>query len=353
MSEIPSKMRAVTIGGVGDVHVAEYNTPIPKAGEVLIKMTAASICTIDQRAYNGVSAQTDFPTIPGHEGTGVIAAMGEGVKGLKLGDAVIVGRFGCGVCKNCKTKGFGCVEPTDRFDFNPWTNAWGEIGCMSEYVVKPYIHVTKISKDVSPIYAAICEPVSCVVRSVERSRLNWTETAVICGAGIMGLLHVQLAKLKGARVIVSEPDADRRQRALDMGADYAINPLEQDPGEFVKSVTEKGADVVFNTVANPKVFNQCFDMIGQMGRVVAYSSLHPNEPIPIDVGKLHKAQYELIGTNGSSIQDLYHAAKLIESGAVKLETLVDSTYSLDQCVAAFDRACAPDSYRCVFDFSKE
>lgn len=352
MSEIPSKMRAVTIGAVGDVHVAEYDTPTPKAGEVLIKMTAASICTIDQRAYSGVSSQTGFPTIPGHEGTGVIAAMGEGVKGLKIGDAVIVGRFGCGVCKNCKTKGFGCTEPTDRFEFNPNTNAWGEIGCMSQYLIKPYIHVTKISGDVNPIYAALCEPVSCVVRSVERSRLDWTETAVICGAGIMGLLHVQLAKLKGARVIVSEPDAARRQRALDMGADYAIDPTSQDIVKFIMSVTEKGADVVFNTVANPKVFNQCFDMIGMMGRVVAYSSLHPNEPIPIDVGKLHKAQYELIGTNGSSIEDLYHAAKLVESGAVKLETLVDSTYSIDECEAAFKRACAPDSYRCVFDFSK-
>lgn len=111
MSEIPSKMRAVTIGGVGDVHVAEYNTPIPKAGEVLIKMTAASICTIDQRAYNGVSAQTGFPTIPGHEGTGVIAAMGEGVKGLNIGDAVIVGRFGCGVCKTAKPRALAARSP--------------------------------------------------------------------------------------------------------------------------------------------------------------------------------------------------------------------------------------------------
>lgn len=349
---IENKMKAVAICGEGDVKVIELEIPQPKPGEVLIKMQAAAICTVDQRFYNGV-VKGKFPMIAGHEGVGIVEKVGECVHGLKEGDIVVPGRQGCGVCKNCKTKGINCLDPTGRvnFDFHPETRIYGDIGCMSEYMVKQAAHVVKIQGG-DPVELALTEPVSCVLRSVERSRLNWTETAVVVGAGIMGLLHVQLAKLKGARVIVSEVDAKRRQKALELGADYVINPMETDPGEFVHSVTEGGADVVFNTVAISKVFAQAFDMIGVMGRIVAYSNQHPDIPVPIEIGKLHKKQYEIIGTNGSSVQDFYYAAKLIESGSLKLGALVDSVYSKEECGKAFERACKPDSYRCVFDFTK-
>lgn len=346
------KMRAVTVFGVGDVGVREYDIPQPRGGEVLIKMKGASICTLDQRAYTGAT-KGKFPVVSGHEGFGVIAAVGDGVQGLKVGDTVIAGRSGCGVCSNCKTKGIGCVMPNGRGVWNESLGIYGSFGCMSEYTVKSAIHVTKIKADPNSLKYAITEPVSCVVRSVTRSRLTWSESCVIIGAGVMGLLHVQLAKLKGALVIVSETDAVRRQKALDAGADYVVDPNETDLVEFVKRVTEegKGADVVFSTLPIAKLFPQNFAMVSKMGRIVAYSNLVPAEPVPIDIAAVHKNEYEIIGTNGSSIQDIYYAAKLIEQDKVDLDPLIDSVYSINDCKKAYERACAPDSYRCVFDFS--
>lgn len=331
------------------MELREY--PIPELGDtdVLIKMKACAICTVEQRNYSGVTKR--YPGSGGHEGAGVVAAVGKKVGAVQVGDHVIINRESCGYCHNCKLGEWPCLTQ--------WANrakaaASGSKptvrpGLMAQYAVRKEKDLTQISQATPFVQAAIAEPVSCVVRSVKRSRLTMGESVVIIGAGIMGLLHVQLAKLNGGYVIVSETDVRRRELAVQAGADVVFSPMEtEDPAAFVRELTGgRGVDVVFNTVAISSVFEQGMSFLMPTGRIVAYSSQHPDTPVPIKMGQLHSQQYEIIGTIGSTTEDFYRAVQLIETGRVNLDLVIDSTVPLERCKEAFERATVPGTYRVV------
>ena len=120
---------------------------------------------------------------------------------------------------------------------------------------------------------AFTEPLACVVNSVNRTNIELGDDVVVIGGGTMGLLHVMVAKLRGARVIVSEPLEERRERALRLGASAAIDPIHADAVEEVKKLTEgRGAAVVYNTTANPVLMAQAMNMTAPCGTCVAFSS---------------------------------------------------------------------------------
>ncbi len=330
-------MKAITFVDTGKLEMREYPMPKPGHGQVLVHILATAICTVDQRAYKGVT-HPKFPAVQGHEAVGEIAALGEGVEGLAVGDHVILGRHECGFCRNC------------RGDRNNCLNGGGARGFhyFSEYIVKDVPILTKVSNDVPVAWGAMGEPISCVVRSIRRSRLKAGETCVIIGAGIMGLLHTQIAKDMGAKVIVSEPDARRRERAEQAGADFVVDPTAQDPVQFVKDHNDGfGADVVIYAIAIGSAFLQSMEMLDRTGRIVCYSSQHPNEPVPISIGQIHSTEKEIIGTIGSTAQDFTRAAQLLDQKKLNLDLVIDHILPFESYVEAFEKSIVPGTYRVV------
>lgn len=350
------KMKAITLTGVRTVEVREYEKPVPGKHEVLVKMKACALCTVDQRAYQGVT-NNKFPSVQGHEGSGIVEMIGEDVHFIQAGDHVVLQREFCGVCHYCKEGINQCLGRARRR--KEFAEKWepGKLARplnsfetqMAQYLVIQENMLTKISPELSFEEATLTEPISCVLHGINRSRLKMGEVVVVIGAGIMGLIHVQIAKLKGATVIVSEMDEARKKRAREAGADFIVDPSKEDPVSFVKkhSYGRDGADVVFDTVPISTVFEQALEMLARAGRVVAYSSQHPDVPVPLKVGELHSKEIEIIGTMGSNNEETYMATQLLGKGMIRTDLLIDYVFEMEDCKKAFEQAIIPGTYRVV------
>ena len=162
-----------------------------------------------------------------------------------------------------------------------------------------------------------------VINSINRSHINMGDDVVVIGGGVMGLLHVLCAKRQGARVILSETDAKRRAFGLKLGADIVIDPLESDPVEQVKKLTNgRGANVVENTTAIPSVAAQAIQMTAKSGLCNMFSSIHPNEPILVDAGRLHSQEIVVTGTQNGTIETFAQAIDCISKGIIDVKRCV-------------------------------
>lgn len=340
-------MNAIVIQAVEKVELTECIKPCAGPYEVLIQVKSVSLCTVEQRTYLGIK-KFPFPFVGGHEGSGVIAEVGENVSAFQLGDHVVFDFVYCGQCDNCKLgystqcTGIGGAKPTFAFG--------GTVlgGALAEYIVVPWVNVSKISPDVSFDTAALTEPLSCCLHSVNKTRLTFGETVVVVGAGFMGLLQAALCRMRGARVIVSEPDAARREKAVAIGAHIAIDPIASDPVEQIRTLTGgRGADVVINTTPITAVWKQAIGMLARRGRLIAYSSQHPDDPVDIHFGSMHSKEIEFIGTVNPGAEDFVMAARMLSYGLIDLGPLIDSVYPASRAEEAFRRAVCPDSYRVV------
>ncbi|GFK29834.1 MAG: zinc-binding dehydrogenase [Tetragenococcus koreensis] len=192
---------------------------------------------------------------------------------------------------------------------------------------------------------------ACVVNSVEKAGIAFGQDVLIIGGGVMGLLHVQLAKLRGARVIVSEPNEDRQELAQKLGANITFDPAEGDAIEFVKQQTEeRGAEVVFNTTANPKVAQQALDFTAKGGTTFMFSSMHPNELVPTDMGAVHSQERTITGTVSPTITTFYRATQLIAKGLVDVETLLDKAFNYTDATEAFEHGARPETLKTMITF---
>jgi len=349
-------MKAITILDKFNIDLREFEKPAPGVGQVLVQMKCAAICTVDQRAYSGAT-KSRGPQVGGHEGSGIVVAVGPDVEETKVGDHVSVGRSSCGVCENCRLGVGHCMNGFKRMMKQPPATEerpFGLEGTFAQYVVRKESDLYILPPETPFEQGALLEPLSDVVRSIKRSRLRLGETCVVLGAGIMGLLHVQLARGIGARVIVSELDAVRREKAKAAGADYVIDPAETDPVQFVKDLTKgRGVDVVFFAIPVSKMFEQSYSMICRAGRVVVYSNQIPDDPYPLKLGALHNAENEIIGTNGSSQDDFYVALEMLAYGRVDLSQVISKTFPISRYKEAFDTAITPGSYRIVVLMDQE
>ena len=341
------KMRAIAVTEVGKVEIIEVDKPTIGPYELLIKVKATSLCTVDQRNFLGI---VDYgkPFVGGHEVFGVVEEVGDYSGDWKVGDRVVFDGIYCGACEACKTGNSTQCENMGKgrkaFDLQG-TIIGG--GC-AEYVRIPYVNCFHIDEDVKPEWAALCEPLSCCLHGVEKLNIQLGDTVVIIGCGIMGMAQVMLCKLKGARVIVSEPQQERREKALRNGADLGVDPLAEDPVEFVKAHTRgRGATHVINTTPIASVWEQAMGMLAPKGRLIAYSSQHPDKPVPISFGKLHSKEYEYIGTVNAGIEDFARIVKLMNYGMLNVDELIHGTYKFEDCQKAFEDASQPSTYRCV------
>lgn len=341
---IPEKMKAIVVTKADTVEVRELTVPAPEKGEILIRLRNCLICTWEQRIFKG--ADVGLPFVPGHEISGEVAFIPENtMTDLKVGDPCVVKTFdSCGQCDYCR-RGMDnlCTGKKKQrmYDGIPGT------GGMAEYIAISSDRVYKLpGQDLDLELAAFAEPLACCLHSVEKVDINFGEDVVIVGGGVMGLLHVMLAKLRGARVILVEPDEKRRMIALEVGADDAFNPLEKEAASEIQRLTDnRGPQVVFFTVNNLKLAADYIDILSKAGRLVYYGSFHPSDNIPFNPNSIHYSEKLITGSYSPTVKTFWQAAQMLGKRIINVKPLLSERYDMVDAETAFKRALSMETFR--------
>ncbi|MCA5962213.1 alcohol dehydrogenase catalytic domain-containing protein [Blautia sp. RD014234] len=250
-------MRAVVLNGPNDF--APTDLPKPQIGDndILLEMKKAAICGTDMRILAGTKTKgVRYPSAIGHEMCGVISEVGKNVSGFQAGDKVsIANAIPCGSCP-------ACLAGRENACMNRKAVGYEFDGGFEEYVLIPEIaiksgNVIKLPDHVSFTAGALIEPLACCIRGLKNAGTGFNDTVLIVGAGPIGLMHMQLSRIAGAKqAIVSEPNEMRRQVALELGADRVVDPTSENLEQIIKEATGgMGADAIVMAIGVPALVN--------------------------------------------------------------------------------------------------
>jgi L-iditol 2-dehydrogenase len=343
-ADLPTTMQAGVLVGTRELELRTFDVPRPGPGQALVRIRATALCTWEQRTYQGIQ-DIKTPFVGGHETAGVVAAVGEGVRLSSVGDRVTLGPVDCGECDYCR-RGYParCEQRLGGFSLD---GAWGPWG-LAEYKLVSARALFAIPDELSMEEAALAEPVSCVVHSVRALQPELGDDVVVIGAGPMGLLNVLVLKRRGARVIVCELDAGRREKARSLGADVVLDPSAGDSVAEVKRLTGgRGADAVVAAVGSRRVDELAFQLVAKTGKVVLFASAHPSPSLGVDHNLIHKNEVSVLGVEGKNVDDFRIAVKLLSERLIDVRPLIDRLVPLTDLRTAFELAIRPDTYRVV------
>jgi L-iditol 2-dehydrogenase len=333
LNQSPDEMWAACLYGPGDLRIERQPAPrITHDDDVLIRIRVCGVCPTDVRSYVRATkrkGQLPQTRTPGHEWVGETAATGPAVTEFKPGDRVAVNwRVVCGVCSYC---GRGRHNHCERPDHTRVK------GGFCEYGVAPASNVKHIPDSVSFAEAAFAEPLACCLNGTRELGIELGEDVAVVGAGSIGLLHMQLARAQGARVIVSEPLAERREKAKALGAHEIVGGDDVDPVVAVRELTGgRGADAVIVAVGHPTAVKQGIQMAALLGRVSLFAGTYPPTEISLDPNLVHYQSIVITGTHDFVPREFDLALKLIEHKIVKVAPLISHTFPLPETGQAFD-----------------
>ena len=284
--------------------------PQPGPGEAHVQVRACGVCQTEVHAIDGMLARTDIPGMMGHEFSGEVVAVGADVTGLEIGTPV------------------ACLSR----------------GGYGEQVVVPVDRLFPLPAGVPVQHGAFVEPLACIVAAVESAELPMGATALLTGAGPMGLLTLQLAnRSRAARVIVSEPNPDRRALALRLGADQVVDPRDGHVAAVVAAATGgAGVEVAFDSSGVPAALADCLQSVANGGRVVMVG-VHPTAArLPLNLDDFHSRNLSLVGVYGG--RDRFHAAAQWLAH-LDIEPLIGRRFELADINTAFDVARSGQSLK--------
>jgi threonine dehydrogenase-like Zn-dependent dehydrogenase len=342
----PATYRRSVIAAPRQIVFEDVPIPTPGHGQVLIRIAAAALCTWEQRVYSGID-NWSYPLVGGHEFAGEVIAVGPGVaQPLSAGDQVaIAGLRRCGECWACR-RGYDNICDNQHAATREPGKPWGP-GGFAEFALVDGYQVYRYPRRVHAFEAALAEPLACVLHDVKRFPPRRGDTAVIVGAGIMGLLHLAVLCSTGAVIVVSEPDAVRRAKALEMGAHAVIDPSTEDYLESVKQLTGgRGASVTYMAIGHPTAIEQAVQAAAKRGVVSVYASVHPRgSQISVDPNLFHHKEVVLSGSLAQDHEDFLDAVWSIGHQTIDLQPLISDAFPLAELEAAFAAAARHDTYR--------
>lgn len=340
-------MKSAVIVDIGKIEMMDLPIPEPGPGEVLVRNRACALCTVEQRVFKGVIKS--YPGCWGHETSGVVEKVGPNSKTfLKPGDHVAMGApYFCGECHFCiQGKEENCLQKFGGLEIGGIRGIFG----MSEYSVVESKRAFKVADDIPFTQSCLVEPLACSIKNVNMLNVSFGDTAVVIGAGTMGMLNLMALSLRGARVIVSEISAERRAKAMELGAFAAIDPLASPIEEQVRQLNDgRGADIVVTAIGNDQANLDALKIVEKHGRISLFASAHPGTPMPVDPNFIHRSSVCITGTTGKNQRDLYQAAQLISSKRINVAPLVEEIYPFSKSTEALTRAANEETYRIVLD----
>ncbi|MBV9712946.1 MAG: alcohol dehydrogenase catalytic domain-containing protein [Ktedonobacteraceae bacterium] len=340
-------MLAAVFQKPGQMEIMEVDRPEIGPNEVLVKVGANTICGTDVRIFRGEKTKgIPLPTILGHEVAGHVQEVGRNVSGYEVGAPVVMAPVIA--CHRC----FYCQNGMENVCLNQKIIGYDVQGGLSEYMRIPAEAVAAgnlfiAQKEVPSEYLALAEPLACCVNGHHRSRIRLNSTVLIMGSGPIGLLHLQLSLLAGARtVIVSEPSAFRRAVATSFGAHITVNPTSEDLASIVSEATGGlGVDSVIICIGIPRLVNDALNLARQGGCINLFAGLAAKGWAEVEANLIHYKELEVTGSANSRRADYQTALQLIESGRIKVEAMVTDRFSLRSTQNALDKAASGDGIK--------
>ena len=328
-------MKALVLKEYNRLEYQDVAEPRIAEDEVLLEVKSCGICGSDVHGMDGSTGRRIPPVIMGHEAAGVIAEVGRGVRGWQAGERVTMdSTVWCGECWHCRRGEVNLCER--RRVLGVSCAEYRCNGAFAQYVAIPQRILYRIPDGVDFSRAAMVEPLSIAVHAVRLARPEIEETAVVVGAGMIGLMILQVLKASGcAKVVVADVDESKLKRARESGADLALDPAAAGFSEGVLSQTGgRGADLAFEAVGVSAAVQTAVGAVRKGGRLVLVGNFSPKVELPLQ--SVVTRQISLLGSCAS--QGEYPAClSLMAGGRLKLEALLSAEAPLSEGASWFDR----------------
>jgi L-iditol 2-dehydrogenase len=331
-------MKALLLTEYKSLSVAELPEPKPEPDEVLIRVKACGICGSDVHGYDGSSGRRIPPIVMGHEAAGTVVATGSGVKDLREGDRITFdSTIWCGYCHFCR---LGQVNLCDnRQVLGVSCGDYRRMGAFAEYVAVPRRLCYKLPDNLPFEKAAMIEAISVAVHAVSITPIALNDTAIVVGAGMIGLLTLQAARLAGCgKIIVVDVDESRLRTSREVGATHTILATSSDVPAEVKKLTEaRGADVSFECVGSSSTVSSSIESVRKGGSTTLIGNISPKVELPLQ--SVVTRQIRVQGSCGSSGE--YPACiDLLARGQVKVDPMISAVAPLEEGARWFERLYA-------------
>ncbi len=338
-------MKASRFLGNKTFAVTDLPTPHAGLGELVLRNQVCGVCGTDVHIYHGEpgSADVNPPVVLGHEYSGEVVEVGEGVTGFAVGDHVTVDpNIYCGHCAYCQN---------GKKQLCPSMEAIGVTrdGGFAQYSRIPASQAFKLEPTVPWEAAAMAEPLACCLHGIDLAGIQVGDKVCVVGGGAIGLLMVQLAKLSGAsQIVLSEPNEKRRQVGLQLGANAAIDPTRPDAQEAFAQVLGGGANVVIECVGNVPAVKSAFQFAGKGATVLLFSVPKVDATFDLPLFDVYKKELTI---KGSFVNPDTHAraVALINSGKVDFDPIITHRFTLDQLPEAIAMQMSDASIKVVVE----
>ena len=338
-------MKASRFLGNKTFAVTDLPTPHAGPGELVLRNQVCGVCGTDVHIYHGEpgSADVNPPVVLGHEYSGEVVEVGEGVTGFAVGDHVTVDpNIYCGHCSYCQN---------GKKQLCPSMEAIGVTrdGGFAQYSRIPASQAFKLEPTVPWEAAAMAEPLACCLHGIDLAGIQVGDKVCVVGGGAIGLLMVQLAKLSGAsQIVLSEPNEKRRQVGLQLGANAALDPTRPDAQEAFAQVLGGGANVVIECVGNVPAVKSAFQFAGKGATVLLFSVPKVDATFDLPLFDVYKKELTI---KGSFVNPDTHAraVALINSGKVDFGPIITHRFPLDQLPEAIAMQMSDASIKVVVE----
>lgn len=318
-------MKSAVFYGRHDIRVEEREIPALNPEEVLIKVMACGVCGSDLHIYEGDQGSTATvpPLIQGHEFSGIVTEVGSAVTNVKVGDRVCVDPADvCGECYYCANGKMSHCADMHAIGTNV-------DGAFSEYCKVKAKLVYHLADDVTFIEGAMAEPLACCINGADRSDIKVGNNVVIYGGGMIGLLMLQLAKLRGAsKVALVEPVEEKRELAVKVGADLTIDPITQNVKEVLDANGMEHVHVVVECCGIRSTSEEAIEIVDRQGTVVLFAVTAVDAVMNLKTYTLFQKELTVRGSYCSPY-DMGRAVDLINAHRIDVTTMLGGTEPLE------------------------
>jgi L-iditol 2-dehydrogenase len=332
-------MRVAVYYNNRNVRLEDIPRPGIGPGEFLMKVMACGICGSDVLEWYRVKRA---PRVLGHEATGVVEEVGEGVTDYRVGDRVFVSHHvPCGSCKYCISGHETACETLHTTNYDP--------GGFSEYVRVPRINVEKgvyrLPDHVTFEEGTFIEPLACVLRGQRIAGVRGGDTVLVIGSGVSGILHIQAARLNGAGMVAAADITEYKMRkAGEFGADAVLDARGDLQEELKRATGGRRADRVIVCAGSPAAARQAFSCVDRGGTILFFAVPPPDAPVQTPLAEFWRNEVALVTSYGAAPRDLSESLRIIADGKVRVREMITHRLSLAEAGLGFRMMSEPGDY---------